>query len=704
MIGNKFARLTGSKRNLLGLLASSAIFTAGCANMATTAPDANPFSKAATLSGNVHGGSQPVVNATVTMYYAGQKGSSGFPVTPAASVTSDANGNFAFIQDPAGTSETGTTAHYACPLPTTVASPLVYVIAQGGNTAGNVAGPSNTGAAFIGVYGNCNGLTAGSTLFLNEVTTVATMVAIQQFFDPNTEGIVADGTGQQYSILNNVPNTIALLASSTTGAVVPSTTIKPALGHIMNPLVRVTATPESTKINLLANILASCINQSTSAGCAPLFAAAIPPNSAYTSNFTDGTYPTAMDTLMAVYYLLTNASNSSPAQLATTFGLAGGATAPYQPALATQPTDWTIAVNYTSTGSCGTTSGGSGAFIDSPTDISIDASDNVWIANAGSTTPPGNLSELSSAGVPTTCVFLAGSNGLQGTTVDQLGNVWVSSASNDAVYSFNVASPFTQTKYSVGVAPLAIGADGQNNIYFTSPANTSLYELAGAVSTPGVTPTQISAAVGPNPVRLMPDFQGKTTASNIFVTSGSSFVSKVSPTATPGTFTTTPITTSGTSAYGLSIGPANNLYVSDLVSGTITGLVAGTGSTYTSNVGGFPFTAAASAGVAAPTSISIDGRQNIFLPNNTNGTDASSSPAGSISYVSRDGTALSPATGFQKSTTYLNAGRALAVDQAGNVWVAGDGNNFITEFVGAGVPIFQPYSLGLVNGRYQTIP
>src|SRR5271154_1506628 len=92
MIGNNFARLTGSKRNLLALLASSAVFTAGCANMATTAPDANPFSKAATLSGNIHGGSQPVVNAKVTLWYAGQKGNSGFPVTPAAQVTSDSLG------------------------------------------------------------------------------------------------------------------------------------------------------------------------------------------------------------------------------------------------------------------------------------------------------------------------------------------------------------------------------------------------------------------------------------------------------------------------------------------------------------------------------------------------------------------------------------------------------------------------------------
>jgi hypothetical protein len=707
MIGNNFARLTGSKRNLLALLASSAIFTAGCNNMATTAPDANPFSSAATLSGKIHGGSQPVVNATVTLYYAGQKGSSGFPVTIAATTTTDANGNFTFIKDPTnGNVDSGNT--YSCPLSTTVASPLVYVISSGGNTAGNTAGPSNSGAAFIGVYGSCNNLSASNQLFLNEVTTVATLAVMQQFFDPISEGIVADGTGQQYNVLNNAPNTINLLANTTTGQVVPTTVLKaPVVGHLINRAVQVTATSESTKINLLANIMSTCINQATVTGCAPLFAAAVPGNAGYTNNFGDGQFPAAVDTLQAMYYLLTNPSNGSTTNMATTFGLAPGTGAPYQPALATQPTDWTIAINYASTGgTCGTTTGGAGGFISSPSDIAIDYQNNVWIANSQATS--GNLSELSWAGIPTTCVAL-GSGGLQGVTIDSAnatssgGNIWVGSGTN--MYRFNPVSN-TSVAYSVGVTPLAVGADGLGNVYFTSAATTSLYQLPLAATTTGVAPVQISNTVGSNPIRLMPDFQGRTTASNIFVSSGAPFVSKVSPgsgTGPLGGFTTTPITTSGNS-YGLSLGPDNSLYVSAIDTGAITGLLAGTGGVYTTAVNSnYPFTAA-TAGIAAPTSISIDGRANVWIPNNTNGTDANSNPAGSISYISRDATPLSPATGFQKDPTYLNSSRALAVDQAGNVWVAGDGNNFITEIVGAGVPLFQPYAAGIAVGRFQSIP
>jgi hypothetical protein len=707
MIGNNFARLTGSKRNLLALLASSALFTAGCANMATTAPDANPFSSAATLSGNIHGGSQPVVNAVVTLYYAGQKGSSGFPVTPAATTTTDVNGNFTFLKDPTdGDTTTGNT--YSCPLPGTVSSPLVYVISKGGNTAGNVTGPSNDGAAFIGVYGSCNKLSASNQLFLNEVTTVATLAVMQQFFEPIGEGITADGTLQQYNVLNNVPNTINLLANTTTGQVVPSTVLKaPVNGHLIKPSVQVTATSESTKINLLANIMSTCINQATATGCAPLFAAAVPGNSGYTSNFSDGTFPAASDTLQAIYYLLTNPSNGGPAFMTATFGLAPGVGAPYQPALATQPTDWTIAINYASTGStCGTTTGGSGGFISSPSDIAIDFQNNVWIANSQAAS--GNLSELSWAGIPTTCVFL-GSGGLTGVTIDSAnptttgGNIWVGSGNN--MYRFNPLN-FQTSTYPVGagVTPLAVGADGLGNIYFTSAATTSLYQLPLAASTTGVAPLQISNSVGANPIRLMPDFQGRTVASNIFVSSGAPTVSKVSLGAGGlNGYVTTPITTVGNS-YGLSLGPDNSLYVSAIDTGAITGLLAGTGGVYTTAVNSnYPFTAA-TAGIAAPTSISIDGRSNVWIPNNTNGTDASSNPAGSLSYISRDATPLSPATGFQKDPTYLNSSRALAVDQAGNVWVAGDGNTFITEIVGAGVPIFQPYAAGIAVGRFQSIP
>ena len=267
MIGNYSARLTGSKRNLLALLASSVIFSAGCANMSTTAPASNPLATAATLSGKIHGGNQPVVGATVSLWYAGQNGSPTFVPTLAATTTSDSTGSFSFIRDlTPGDTTTGNT--YSCPKSP---NPLVYVVAKGGNTQNN-GNPSqtNSAAAFVALYGTCTDLSSSNFVYLSEVTTTATMAALQQFFNPVAETFSADGTGQQSIIVSNISNTIALLANAATGLAVSSTTLGPAnstsANHNVNinPAVTVTATPEASKLNLIANIISACINAASS--------------------------------------------------------------------------------------------------------------------------------------------------------------------------------------------------------------------------------------------------------------------------------------------------------------------------------------------------------------------------------------------------------------------------------------------------------
>ncbi|NYF89821.1 hypothetical protein RBB79_09680 [Tunturiibacter empetritectus] len=702
MIGNSFARLTGSKRNLLALMASSAVFTAGCSNMATTATNTNPLSQAATLSGKIHGGNQPVVGATVSLYYAGLKGSPGTVPSVAATTTTDASGNFAFIKDPVnGNTDTGNT--FSCPAGNN--DPLVYVISKGGNTQNNGdTSQNNTAAAFISVYGTCVELTAANHVDMTEVTTVATMAAVQQFFNPTggaiPYAIVSDGTGQQSTIIKQIPATIALLADSSAGTAVTSTTLNAASGNIA-PGVSVTATPEVGKLNLLGNILSACINTATSgsAPCTSLFAAAVPPTSAYTNNFNTN-FTAATDTLQAIYYILTNPSNGSTANVATLFGLAGGVAGPYQPAAATQPTDWTIAVSYSSMSTCGTSTGGSGGFISSPIDINIDAADNVWIANSQAGT--GNLSEISGAGVPTTCVLLGSGGSQGGATIDSNNNVWIGSGAS--LYRYNPSNS-TALAFPATVSPVGgVTADGVGNVYFTSVAGAvgSLYRIPNAAAaTTAVTPIQISSNVGTNPVRLMPDYQGNAIQGNIFVTTGTTSVAEVSPSVAGGNlngFLTSSIPTSGNS-YGISLSHDNRLFVSSFNNGNIDGLILSAG-TYT-NLNGFPYNTPAMIGAAAPTSIAVDGRLNVWIPNNTNGTRT-----GSVSELGSQNIAggLSPATGYQKDSTVFTSGRATAVDQAGNVWVAGDGANFITEIVGAGVPIYAPYAVGLKNGRFQTVP
>jgi hypothetical protein len=691
MIGNHFARLTGSKRNLLVLLASSAVLTAGCSNMSSTAPSVNPFSSPAALSGKIHGGNQPVIGAAVTLWFAGQ----GAPATMAAITTTDSSGSFSFTK---GSGGNGTTNVYTCP--TSGGSPLVYVTSKGGNTQNNgVVGQTNLAATFIALYGDCSSLSASNFVYMSEVTTVATMVAAQQFFNPlpdansNIDTLRADSTGEERLIILNLTNTVALLANAATGQAVSSTTIAAASNGNIAPTVTLTATPETAKINTLANIISACINGATAAtpACGTLFSSAAPPPANVTNLNPGSPFPAATDTLQALFFIFTNPANGNLTNIGNIFGLAPAVGAPYEPALAVQPTDWTVGVSYASTSTCGT----GGSFIFSPTDINIDGQDNVWFNNAQA---GGNLSSISFTGAPFHCVNFDAGLTSSGGTVDSSANVW--SAGGTTMYRYNPAT-HTSLAFPVAVAPLAITADGVGNVYFTAVAGStgSLYQLpAAATATSAVAPVQISTTVGAGPLRLMPDFKAAATLGNIWVSSGSTFISQVAPSTAVGNlhgFVTTAFPTSGNS-YGLSVG-RSGIFTSALDTGAITQLF-NNGTTYP-DAGGFPFPAA-SAGINAPKGLSVDGRANAWIPN---------SGAPSLSEITEFGTneasPLTPSTGFQKGVTFLNASQAVAVDQAGNVWVAGGSvNTFVTEIIGAAVPLYQPYAIGLANGRFQTIP
>ncbi len=525
MIGNYSARLTGSQRNLLALLASSVIFSAGCANMTTTAPASNPLSTAATLSGKIHGGNQPVIGATVSLWYAGQNGNPGFAPTLGATTTTDSTGSFSFSKNltfsdtppPPPTPNT-----YTCPAST---NPLVYVIAKGGNTQNNGnTSQTNSAAAFVAVYGDCWTINSSNFVFMSEVTTTATMAAMQQFFDPVTETFTADGTGQEKVVIDDFPKTISLLADLSTGLGVGSTVLGPATSVIanhninVNPAVTVTATPEANKLNLIANILSACINAATSsdARCTTLFGAAAPPPATNVTLFNSG-MPAVTDTLQALYYMFTNPTSSATTTLNTTnvsalLGLSGGLGAPYQPSLGSAPSDWSLGITYSSTSSCGTPGGGTGAFISGPRDIAIDSFDNVWFVNSQT---GGNLSELASNGAPATCVNLDAGAG-SAIAIDSNYGVWVGAGTT--MYRYSPGGLSNGNGLSAGTlpfpaagAPIAATADGLGNVYFTSVAGTvgSLYQLTGAATAASaVVPLQISNTVGANPARAMPDYQG----------------------------------------------------------------------------------------------------------------------------------------------------------------------------------------------------
>lgn len=694
----------------LAVLASNAILVAGCANLATTAPGIAPVSSSATLTGSIHGGNQPVAFAAVTLVYAGQNGpgsgdpgstpvanvSKGAPIVAATTTSADDGyGSFSFTKNPLNDQpSSGNT--YSCPTGT---DPLVYVVARGGNTLNTHNNAINNSAAvFIAPYGTCSQLSAANFVNMSEVTTVATMAALQQYFNPVTGSFGADGIGAAKTALANSFKTVPNLVNLANGKAVTSVTIPGATfnGNDGVSAVTVTATPETAKINHLANVLAACVNNASSSAsaCTILFNNATPPLTAITSRpYHTAEFTTATDVLQAIYYILGNPSNGSKANLGNIYGLSAAAGAPFQPTLAAVPTDWNVAISYSSNSTCGT---GSGSFIGQPYDLNVDITGNIWISNSQLA---GNLSEITPNGIPVVCTFLSG--GSKGGTIDNVGNIWYASNSGTSISRY---TPYAKTvlTFTPAAAPLAITADGSGNIFF-STALGSLYEIAaGATATTATAPIQISTVLGLNPIRLMPD-----RSAAIWATSGSTFITRVAATANTAApnyfngFTSSQFTTPAAS-YGIALTPFDNVFTGSTGSNQLT-FLSGSGTSY-AIAAAWP-TTTGQAGVSDPTVIAIDGASSVWTANHTN-----NGSLGSVSAITALGVSISPdgvpAGGYQKSSSYLSSNRALVIDQSGNIWVAGDGisSNYVTEIVGAAVPIYQPFAIGLSNGRFQTIP
>ncbi len=700
MNGSNSPRFQGFPRSLCALLASSAMLTAGCANMVTTAASSNSLDVPSSISGKLYGGNQPVAFATVTLWYAGQ-GTGALP-TVAATTTSanDGFGSFTFIKNATnGQASSGNT--FSCP----VSDPLVYVVATGGNTLNTGSSAvNNTASVFLAPYGDCFALNGSSHVNMTEVTTVATMAALQQYFNPAStstataiaESFATDGTGQSKTAMTNafnlIPNMVNLASGrALTTKAIPYGSITVGTGAIGTS---VTATPEAAKINLIANILASCVNNASAsaANCTTLFNNATPPDPTTTSRPYGTTFTNATDTLQAAYYMLTNPTDGSTTNLNNLFNLSSAIGAPFQPSLTVAPSDWTIAISYSSSSSCGANTG---HLINSAQDIAVDTYGGIWIANneAGK----GNLTYLSSNGVPVTCLAV-GSGANTGIAIDSLGgigqisNIWLADSGSSNVYRYKPGNA-SATAFPTTVAPLSIAADGTGNVYYTTPTTGSLFELPQATTAATVTPAVISTAVGSAPAHVMTD-----PAPAVWTTSGSNYITR-SSSSTPNTgagYTSAAVSTLSPT-YGLSVtaipagGTKNYVYVGSDGGSNSLSLYQGIGTSY-SSVLNWPAT-----GLSTPAAVVSDGALNVWAINNASG-------ANSLVAYGVGKQSISPVAGFQKPATYLGSGRSLIIDQSGNLWIGLDGTNSITEIVGAAVPVVQPYATALKTGNFQLIP
>jgi hypothetical protein len=647
---------------ILVVAAALALAATGCGIAGSGSGDAAsaPVVSAAGPSGVVHGGQQPINGATIQLWAVDTTGA-GAVSKLTSTVTTNSVGFFTITGD------------YTCPSPTT----QMYITATGGNP-GLTAGTNNGALALMTALGSCSTLASTPFININEITTVASVWALQQFMGANfgtafSEDIGVGALAQTVTGMQNAFLTVPNMVNIATGQTISSVS---------------NATIEQSKINTIANILASCVNSDGTTACQTLFADVTP---------TGSTFPA--DTIQAALYMAQNPTNN----VANIYGLQTAAGVVFTPNLSSAPNDWTLAIVYSGTG------------LNIPYLTAADASGNIWITNAAGSSGNG-LVELGPNGQAASgSPFLSGSgtpiSGPQTVAPDTVGNIWVAnhgSGANDLISFPGSGSSVTKHNATSGCLPESMALDGNSDAFFACAGTgfTNLYEFAntGTVSSPayGSSATQYGA-VGSTPEGIAIDG-----SSNVWVANnGSNTVTEFAA----GSYGTVANTFAvGTGPYGIAVDHANNVWVANGAAGTvgaynINELLNNGDGTYTTNI----FTGG---GLSSPKYVAVDGDGNIWVANSSyttiNGVDYVS-----VSEFDNNGNPLSPAAGTGLAGGFAHATgagspapRGITVDPSGNVWMTGCGStsgctnySFVMELVGAAAPVVTPLEAGVANNE-----
>jgi hypothetical protein len=477
--------------------------------------------------------SGPMTLASTTNFYPGGLPgctyTSGNPLGCTALPMTDSSGNFNITGD------------YTCPAATTPDT-QVYITVVGGNP-GLTSGTNNTASTLIAGLGSCTALAAGTSytfINVNEVSTVATVWALQQFMSTTMGTANTTVIGAPSSNINGLANAFSMI---------PNLANLPAGTAVA---LNAYATPETAKINALADIIAACVNTTgPSAGtCAQLISAA-----------TVGTAPAdtvqiALNMAQNPISLVGDGSTTGTYQYLASIGT------PFSPTPSAVPTDYTIGVQIAPQTSTPSNAIGAGY------GIAADKFGNIWLSQSGNgTTPSASVVELSPAGAllvgPVTSYTPSATTALavdmtaaptpvstaftspKGVVIDSSNNAWVangatvtvstttnSSASANSGGDFTSALTITKigsvaeltgsaaagaaasgsiTGYYTGPSPSPAAADGSGNVFFTSADTTSGNQVskvvmginnstfaytqsasaAGAVATTGTSPASL---------------------------------------------------------------------------------------------------------------------------------------------------------------------------------------------------------------------
>jgi hypothetical protein len=604
------------------------------------------------LTGTVSSGTLPISGADVYLFAAGatgygqpslsllNTGSTGFSDTLGAYVQTTSNGSFSITGD------------YGC-----AAGQQLYLYALGG-TSGSGSNPS---AGLLSTIGSCPASGATISATINEVTTVATAYALAGFATDATH-VSSSGTVPAQTGVANAFATAANLVNMSTAPV----TVTPSSGgsavttpggaaYSITPSG--TGTVPQTNINVIANILASCVN--TQSYCNTLF------TTATADSTTAGTKPTDTASAainiahypMANYTALTALVGSSPTFTPVTplfftgspsqFSLPVLYLTPYVTGL---PYGCSIAID--GMGDVWVTSGPSsffvyeqsntgtilshgiyGFFMDGrPLGIAIDSAGDAWVADEYS-----DISEISTTGAVSPITYDVSPVGI---AIDASGNVWAANSGGvvtETSSTGTLLSPFPGFTGGGLSETQWIAIDSSGDAWATNPSNNTVTEISNSGSF--LSPTNGFTSAGfANPLGIAIDASGTAWVVNAL---GPNLVE---------------ITSSGSVSYV----PVN--------------------------------------GLTTAWGIAIDGSGNGWIAATT-----------SLVKVNKAGTILGSFTGTTTLQDFYKhpivpAGSTVAIDGSGNAWTVAYNQGYAVEWVGAATPVVTPLATAVKNKTIATRP
>ncbi len=366
--------------------------------------------------------------------------------------------------------------------------------------------------------------------------------------------------------------------------------------------------------------------------------------------------------------------------------------APFQPTLSSAPDNFTVALFI------------SGGGINLPQSIAVDASGNVWTANPHTQ----NVSEFSSLGVP-----LSPSTGFILETyesaspvsiaIDSSGNAWVVDSEAGSVVKFSptgtLLSPAGTNSSDGGFfggglyAPTAIAIDGADNVWVTNNAAIGYQSTTSSVTEFSNSGTPLSPAVGfigggmNAAASIAIDNSG-----NVWIGNGTEGISELSNAGVP--ISPVNVSTAGGytgggayDSYGIAIDASGQVWTAN-----------GDGTVSEFSNSGVPISPATGYELASsvsqePRAVAIDGAGNVWVADDW---------ANSIVELAPSGSFLSSSVGY--TNYYISYPTGVAVDGSGNVWVASSLDDGVAELIGAATPVVTPLSVGVKNRSLGTRP